>query len=62
MSGASTFIRDEILVFAHEGYSRYDDCFIYTFHSELDGQDKGWWLGYDEDASLSDQFFERYTL
>ncbi len=58
MSGDSTFLYDEILIFESDGYSRYDDCFIYTFHSQTDGQKKSWWLGYGEPSTAWLDFFE----
>jgi hypothetical protein len=40
----SVFSAGEILIFVCGTYSPYDDCFVYTFHSERSGESKDWWL------------------
>lgn len=58
MSGTSTFLQDEILKFVMDSYSRYDDCFLYTFHSETNGDEKSWWLKFGDPASTWRDYFE----
>jgi hypothetical protein len=58
ISGPSTFIAGEIVVFTCDGYSHYDNSFVYEFHSQGDGKDKTWWLHKDEPAEMWKQFFE----
>lgn len=58
MSGASTFFTNEILVFRLDGYSYYDNSFVYEFTSQSDGQVKTWWLHEDDAAASFEAFFE----
>jgi hypothetical protein len=58
MKGASTFIANEILVFELDGYSHYDDCFAYQFHSQTDGQTKTWVVFNNESAECWQQYFD----
>jgi hypothetical protein len=58
MSGSWTFIANEILSFKSDGYSRYDDCFYYAFHSETDGQEKIWLLREGKPVELWMELFE----
>ncbi len=43
MTGPSVFVADEVLRFEMDGFSHYDDCDVYQFHSQTDGQKKTWW-------------------
>lgn len=58
MSGPVPFIANEILIFRQDGYSWYDNSFVYEFHSETDGQDKVWFLNEGDDPESWRQFFE----
>ena len=42
MSLNSVFVSGEKLTFLQDGYSPYDGCFWYEFHSQMDGKDKLW--------------------
>lgn len=62
MSGTSTFIAGETLVFESDGYSWYDNSLVHQFRSERDGERKVWFLHEDksaeswrESSGLSDQ-------
>jgi hypothetical protein len=57
MSGPSTFTVDELVTFDRDGYSRYDNCFVYEFRSQTDGQTKFWWLHEDQPSTTWQQFF-----
>jgi len=58
MSGASIFVAGEALVFLQDGYSHYDDCFVYEFHSQRDGKTKGWWHHQDQAETSWQRVFE----
>jgi hypothetical protein len=58
MSRASAFIANELLIFTSDGYSHYDNCFVYEFHSQTAGQNKIWWLHHNEPAESWQELFE----
>lgn len=58
MSGASTFELNETLIFEREGYSRYDNSYVYEFRSETQGDLKSWWLHEDKPVEEWHQLFE----
>jgi hypothetical protein len=58
MSGASTFVVGEDLVFLQDGYSHYDNCFVYEFRSQSDGQSKNWCLNPNQPETFWQQIFE----
>lgn len=41
-SGPSTFHNAEVLVFERDGFSPYDDCFVYEFRARASGKVKLW--------------------
>jgi hypothetical protein len=57
-SGSSNFSPGETLVFDSDGYSYYDNCFVYQFRSETDGQEKAWFLHEDQPTELWKTYFE----
>lgn len=56
-SGSSIFKADEILIFEHDNYSPYDNCFVYEFNSE-GNEKKAWWLHEDTLTESWQQYFE----
>ena len=52
------FVADEVLVFNVGGYSRYDECYVYEFRSEISGERKNWWLDDGTSADSWRTFFE----
>jgi hypothetical protein len=58
MSGASTFIKDEVVVFRLDGYSPYDNSFVYEFRSETTGEVKAWWLHKQQSSDGWKDIFE----
>lgn len=53
--GASSFHANEILTFYRDGYSRYDECFVYEFQDGF-SKIKTWLM--PEDAA--DDFWRKY--
>jgi hypothetical protein len=47
-----------MLVLEGEGFSPYDDCYVYWFRSEHDGSNKEWWLFDSELIKSWQQRFE----
>jgi len=58
MSGASTFIAGEVIVFEADGYSFYDNSFTYEFYSKRDREKKIWWLHESKPANSWEELFE----
>jgi len=58
MSGASTFIGGEILVFDLDGYSFYDESYGYQFHGQGNGEIKTWMLDENRSVDSWKQYFE----
>jgi hypothetical protein len=63
-SGPSTFISEELLVFECDGYSPYDNSFVYQFRSQSDSETKGWMLydGSEEPSESWQEYFEPLTV
>jgi hypothetical protein len=61
MSGASTFIGGEVIVFQSDGYSPYDNSFVYEFRSERTGEMKAWWLHQEKSPDCWMDVFERIS-
>jgi len=53
----STFREGEVLVFQRDGYSRYDNSFVYEFLNAT-GELKSWYLHEDKPIDLWRDFFE----
>jgi len=58
MSGGTTFVAREVLVFDFDSYGIYDNCFAYTFHSQTDGKTKSWYVFNNMSADSWRQHFE----
>jgi len=56
VSGNSTFIAGESIVFDRDGYSHYDDCFVYEFHGAK-GEPKVWIMPIDQPEGSWVDFF-----
>ncbi len=52
------FVADEVLVFERDTYSRYDNCFVYIFHTESGNETKDWWLPEGQSKESWQQYFE----
>lgn len=55
--GGIDFIKGEVLDFVCDGYSPYDDCFIYEF-KDAQGLGKNWILPTDAEACTWQDLFE----
>jgi len=55
-SGESMFIRGERLTFSKDGYSAYDECFIYEFIDSA-GETKAWVMPEDANDGYWNNFF-----
>ena len=54
----SHFRCGEILIYARQYYSHYDNSFVYSFVAETTNVNKEWWLHEDEPAESWRQYFE----
>ena len=57
-SGPSVFAGGEIIAFRRDGYSHYDNCFVYEFHSQGDGKTKDRFLHESQPEVSWQQLFD----
>lgn len=55
-SGKTQFLSTDILTFYRDGYSRYDECFVYEFLDQSN-QIKVWAMPDDVDGQYWEKFF-----
>jgi len=58
--GASSFHANEILTFSKDGYSRYDECFVYEFRDDS-GQIKTWLMPEDAENDYWRKYFSTFA-
>ncbi len=58
MSGDSVFVAGDLITFLSDGYSNYDNSFVFEFRSHGDGTSKTWWLHEDQSDALWRTLFE----
>ena len=56
--GMFRFFAGEIVRFQRDSYSHYDNSFVYVFSSELDGEEKEWWLSEEQPPEIWQDYFE----
>jgi hypothetical protein len=54
----SIFNAGEVVVFERNAYSHYDNCFVYVFRAESNGETKEWWLLEGQSGELWREYFE----
>jgi hypothetical protein len=55
----SVFVAGEVLVFERATYSRYDECYMYEFHSRNVGEVKSWFLLRAETSEDCEKYFRK---
>jgi hypothetical protein len=58
MGRPSVFVGRKIIVFRQDGYSHYDNCFVYEFHTQGDGKTKGWFRQESQPEASWQQLFD----
>lgn len=61
-SGPSTFRQAEVLVFERDGFSPYDNSFVYEFRTKAGGEVKLWLLQKGDSAETWQSYFVQVNL